>query len=80
MIAATALRPLAARTSKDSSCPDSNSRFEVWNSVHVCEIGEDDAGGIVDGGVVAGESEATGVATYLEDGDVVAALIATIEK
>ncbi len=36
--------------------------------------------GLPTGGVMAGESEAAGLAIYLEDGDVVGALIAAIKE
>src|SRR5262245_53244535 len=49
-------------------------------STHLGEIEEDDDRRIADGGVMAGELEARGFAIHLEDGDVVAALIATIEE
>ena len=48
-------------------------------SIHLGEIEEDDDRGIADRGVMAGEFEAAVLAIYLEDGDVIAALIATIE-
>jgi hypothetical protein len=48
-------------------------------SIHLGEIEEDDDRGIANRGVMAGEFEAAGLAIHLEDGDVVAALIATIE-
>ena len=48
--------------------------------VHLGEIEEDDDRWIADWGVVAGECEAAGLAIHLEDGDVVAALIAAIEE
>src|SRR5580704_1026357 len=49
-------------------------------STHRGEIEEDDARRIADRGVMAGEPESASLAINLEDGDVVAALIATIEK
>ncbi len=48
-------------------------------SIHLGEIEEDDDRRIANRGVMAGEFEAAGLAIHLEDGDVVAALIATIE-
>ena len=48
-------------------------------SIHLGEIKKDDDRGIANRGVMAGEFEAAGLAIYLEDGDVVTALIATIE-
>lgn len=47
-------------------------------SIHLGEIEEDDDRGIANRGVMAGEFEAAGLAIHLEDGDIVAALIATI--
>ncbi len=44
------------------------------------EIEEDDDGGIANRGVMAGELKTARLAIHLEDGDVVASLIATIQK
>lgn len=44
------------------------------------EIEEDDDRGIANRGVMAGELKAARFAIHFEDGDVVASLIATIEK
>ena len=44
------------------------------------EVEEDDDRRIADRGVMAGECEAAGLAIHLEDGDVVAALIAAVEE
>ena len=49
-------------------------------STRLGEIEEDDDRRIADGGVMAGEGEAAGLAIHPEDGDVVAALIAAIEE
>ena len=49
-------------------------------STDLGEIEEDDARGIANRSVMAGESETAGFAIHLEDGDVVAALIATIQE
>ena len=43
-------------------------------------IEENDAGGIADRGVVAGEREAAGLRVHSEGGDVVAALVAAVEE
>src|SRR4051812_37992898 len=44
------------------------------------EIEEDDARGIADGSVMAGEREAAGLAIHSEDRDVIAALVAAVEE
>ena len=49
-------------------------------STRLCKIEENDDRWIADGGVMAGEVEAAGVAIHPEDGDVVTALIATTEE
>ena len=49
-------------------------------STRLCEIEEDDDRRIADGGVMAGEGEAAGLAIHAEDGDVVAPLIAAVEE
>ncbi len=49
-------------------------------SMHLGEIEEDDARRIANGGVMAGEFEAAGLAIHLEDGNVVGSLIATIKE
>jgi hypothetical protein len=49
-------------------------------SAYLGEIEEDDDRRIANWGVMAGEFQAAGLAIHLEDGDVVAALIATIEE
>ena len=48
--------------------------------IHLGEIEEDDARGIADRGVMAGEFEAAGLAIHAEDGDAVGSLIAAIEE
>ena len=52
----------------------------MTSSTHLGEIEKDDARRIADWGVMAGEFDAAGLAIHLEDGDVVAALIAAIEE
>jgi hypothetical protein len=44
------------------------------------EIDKDDARRVADGCVLPGEFESAGFAIHLKDGDIIAALIATIEK
>src|SRR4051794_38658057 len=47
---------------------------------HLVEFQEDDARRVADGGVMARESEAARLAVQPEDGDAVAALVATKEE
>ena len=54
--------------------------FSIHTSIRLGEIEEDDDRRIANRGVMAGECEAAGLTIDLEDGNVVAALIATIEE
>ena len=49
-------------------------------SIHLGEIEEDDARRIADRREMAAECEAAGLAIHLENGDVIATLIAAIEE
>ena len=49
-------------------------------SIHLGEIEENDDRGIANRGVMAGKFEAAGLAIYLEDGDVIGALITGVKE